>query len=580
MGEVSSEFISSLLVFIAFPLIGGIIAAKLKLPTLIGYIFGGIVLGNLFGSGMDSEALEQIANIGIILLLFAVGLEVNIGDIGRYKRFVLVGGLAQIILSGIVIFFVSLLFSFSFVEAVFIGFSFAFSSTALIAKALQASHEENSVKGSLVMGILVLQDLAVVPLIVIFSSLGSDFGIAQISVSLVSSFIKAGLVLFAAIYFGGRIVPVLFDRVAKLSRGLLNLLTIFLIFVGVYFFSVMGLPASIAAFVAGVMVGQTLEHYHVFAQIRPLRDLFAIFFFAFLGASIKVATVIPILPLIVIFTLFIVVLFVFLVYRFHSRTSFAIALLLAHVGEFSFVIMHLGFTRGLVSHNAYLIALTSVLLTISLTPLLIDKERGIYKYLKGLLTKYAPGLSKYIKTNLDREESGRTTRKQNHVVICGYGRVGRYIGLALKLSGISFIAIDRNIYVVERARRKKVDILYGNPADIDMLEHANVAKARAIVVVVPSKYAQRTIVRHAKELNSGIAIFSRVHREEDQLPLLNLGADLVTQPEFEASLTIVKQVLEHIGIPIEKITIQFKKLREEHEIKLNKKFKNSPPESF
>lgn len=572
MGDVSLPILSNFIFFFSFPLIGGIIATKLRLPTLIGYILGGILLGLFLEKQTTSELLAEFANFGIILLLFTVGLEVDLADLKRFGRFVVQGGILQIMLSALLLFIWALLFQFNNFESIFIGFSFALSSTAVVAKIIQERGEENSLIGDLTLGILVLQDLAVIPLIIFFAAFGEN----QSSTSLISNLLfglaRSGSVLALIYLMGKTFLPLIFDSIAIISRELLNLTTIFLILFLVYVFASFGLSASMAAFIAGVLVGQTAEHYHIFSQIRPLRDIFAILFFVFLGASVNISLIVTNIHLILAFTAIlmllkiIVVLGLLLSFRFHTRTSFSIALYLSQVGEFSFVLLYQGLSRNLISQETYLFAITCVLLTIIATPLLIKNKDYLYYLLKVFIQQNLPRVNNYLKSFVDEESPHIDAFKlKGHVVICGYGRVGQYIGKALKMAQIPFVGVDYNYYVVQKAKASGIKIIYGDPTDIDILDYAQIEYARTLVVAVPEKFSQKTIILNAKKLNSSLQIYSRIHNEADQQQLHDLGAEVVVQPEFEASLTIIRYLLNQFHIPRQKIVTEFRRLKLDHD---------------
>jgi CPA2 family monovalent cation:H+ antiporter-2 len=357
MGEVELGVLLHIITFLAFPFVGGYIATRFKLPPLLGYIIGGVVMGLFVEKTVSGEFLSQFAGLGIILLLFTVGLEINLQSLNKLKKFVLIGGALQIVSCGFFIGLLSLGFRFSFVESVLIGFSFSLSSTAVIAKIIQERGEENSLVGALALGMLVFQDLAAIPFIIILSGLSPDKVGASLFVSLIAGIAKAVIVLVLVYFIGQKLVPIIFKKTAAVSRELLNLFTILFIFSIVTLFSYLGLSPSIAAFLAGVLVGQTLEHYHIFSQIRPLRDLFTILFFVYLGASVNLPTVIAKLPLILLFTSIVIlikcvlIICIFIRFKFHSRTSFSIAILLSQVGEFAFILLNQAFVLRVISEE-------------------------------------------------------------------------------------------------------------------------------------------------------------------------------------------------------------------------------------
>lgn len=571
MGEISLPVLFNVILFLSFPFVAGFIAIRLKLPPIIGYIVGGLLLGVFLHERLSTEFLSHFAGFGIVFLLFAVGLEMNIENFKRFGRFAAIGGLIQMSITALCITALSLLFKFTFIESLFIGCAFAMSSTAIVAKIIQERGEENSLFGGLAIGVLVFQDLAAIPLIIIASSLGGQGSGLQVFVHLILGIFKAGGVLILMYIVGKKMVPLLFGKMAKASRELLNLFSILFIFVVVYVFSYIGLSASVAAFISGVLIGQTLEHYHIFSQIRPLRDLSAILFFVFLGASIKIGAIIFLLPQILFFSLllilikFLIVTVLFLFFKFHSRTSFSLGVALSQVGEFAFIIVTLGRGSSLIREETYYFALTAVLISIVATPLLFAHKDTMYKNLRQFIKKRIPPLFHYISHFVDREPPHIDVLDiKDHIIICGFGRVGSYIGRALSLSDIPYIAIDYNFYTVEHAKKQGINIIYGDPTNIEILDYAECERAMCVVSAVPEKFSQEMIILNAKRLNPKVTIFSRVTREGDQERLKDLGAEVVIQPEFEAALSIIKKILVACNVSRDEIVGRVKRLKIEH----------------
>lgn len=572
MGEISLPVLVHTVIFLAFPLVGGYLALRMKLPPIIGYILGGIALAAYLGEQLSEEFLSHIASIGIILLLFAVGLEARLSTLQRFGKFVIWGGLLQLAFTSVLIFILSSIFGFAVIESVFIAAAFALSSTAVVAKIIQDKGEEDSLIGGLSVGILVLQDLAVIPIIIIFSSLKEyDSGNINLLITLFWSLFRAFFVLGLVYVLGKIFVPVIFNKITKRSRELLNLFTIFFIFAVVFLFSSIGLSASIAAFIAGVLVGQTMQHYHIFSQIRPMRDIFAILFFAYLGANINIFAVFPqIIPILffavfVVIIKFLVLLIIFILLKFHSRTAFSLSVLLSQVGEFAFIILFIGKSQALVSEQVYLFAITASLLTIAVTPILIAKKDSMYKSINDYIFKKAPQLSHFIRTKFDRHPPHITALNlKNHVILCGFGTVGSYIGRALQMANIDFIAIDYDFYKVEQAKARGINIIYGDPTNIDILDYVECEKAAAIISAVPEKYAQEMIILNAKRLKRNITVFTRITMEGDQQRMKDLGAHVVIQPQFEAALAIVKKILLDFGVARDEILGKIKRLKIEH----------------
>lgn len=571
MGDIAPDILFQFLLFLLFPLMGGYIAYKLKLPSIVGYIAGGILLGFIGKGALSGEFLSQFASIGIILLLFTVGLEVNLDNLKRFGKFTIYGGLLQLAITTVCVFVLAFLFHFDVRASLLLGLAFSLSSTAIVSKIIQEKGEESSLTSNLALGILVLQDLAAIPLIILITAMGTDGGVGEFIKALMLGTLRAAFVLISIYFIGKKVVPFVFSKVTKISRETLNLFTIFFIFVAVYVFSVLGLSAGIAAFIAGVLVGQTFQHYHIFSQIRPLRDVFTVLFFVYLGITADISNVLVRLPAILAFVIlltlikFFVVFFIFTRLKFHTRSAFSLGLLLTQVGEFAFILLTQALNSRLITSDTYHFAVATTLFTIALSPLLIQKRNTLYTRIKRFMKERIPDLDAYFAAHFDRDISPIDVLElKDHVVVCGYGSVGKYIGRALMLAKIPYIAIDYNYYSVEFARRAGVDIMYGDCTDIDILDYAQVDTASVLICAVPSKQAQETIVLHAKTLNRKILILTRVGDEDQQQRMKDLGAEVVIQPEFEASLAMVRKIFMSFNIPKEDIAGKIKRLKIEH----------------
>lgn len=559
------------ILFLGIPFIAGLIALRLRLPAIIGYIVGGLILGSFLDQTIKTQLLSEFAGVGIVLLLFTVGLELNLENLKRFGKFAIKGGLLQLLFSFIFIFALCMATRFSFVESIFVAASFSMSSTAVVAKIIQDRQEENSLLGNLTISVLLFQDIFAIPLIIIASSVGSGVGLTSLLGTVLFGLFRGAIVLVLMYVIGIKFVPFFFKKVAKTSRESLNLATILFVLISVFIFSKLGLSPVVAAFISGFIIGQTLEHQHIFTQMRPLRDVFSVLFFVFLGASVSLTSALSQFPAIILFSLllmaikFIVILLLFVNFRFHSRTSFSIASYLSQVGEFAFLILTAGLVSKNISSETYNFAIFTTLITLVISPYLISQKDKIYFGLKKKIKKYFPDISSYINLNIDREVAHIDAFDlKNHIVICGFGRVGRYVGRALTLAQIPYIAIDYNIDIVEKAKKKSVNIIYGDPTDIDILDFAQTEEASAIITVVPELISQEMIILNAKKLNPKILIFTRVEHEESQRRVRDLGAEVIIQPEFEAALSIIRRIFANYNLEKEDIVGKIKRLKIEH----------------
>ena len=325
--------------------------------------------------------------------------------------------------------------------------------------------------------------------------------------------------------------------------------------------------------VAGVLLAQTIEHYHIFSEVRPLRNLLGVIFFVYIGSHIKLGMIIYHIPAILLFTLGVViiksliVLVIFLCLRFHSRTSFNLSMYLFQIDEDAFILMSSAYLSKVISLEKYLFVITAVLITFILTPVFIKNKDRSYRSIRSFIKKYFPFLEDFINYRIDTNKSplDELTMK-NHVVICGYGRIGSYIGRSLMMADIPYVAIDYNIFIVEKAKKKGANIIYGDPTDIDILDYAQVDEASIIILAVPERSAQESIVFNARKLNRDIFVISRVHRQSDQVRMKDIGANLVVQPEFEASLSIIKKIYLWHKLDKEDIINKIRRLKVEHGI--------------
>lgn len=550
MGEISSSLFLNVLIFLSVPFVFAYIFKRLNISPIIGYLVAGIFLGTFFGNIIAKDIINNFANFGIILLLFTIGLEINFEKIIVLKKYIIACGILQILLSIVSVAFLSILFKFDLVQSLLISIAFASSSTALVAKIIQDRGEESSFVGELTLGILMLQDLAFIPFIILFTFFnGQPASIFEVAKGITVSLIEAALILGAMYYIGKRMVPFMFDKVVKSSRELLNLFIIIFIFLIGYLSTTFNIPILIGMFVAGVLVSQTMEHHHIFSQIRPLRDILAIIFFIFIGTHVQLTSILPMLPSILLFSFFIILIkaviltIIFIYFRFSSRIAFSLAVFLFQVSENAFILLSLAFANKIFSQEQYLFIITSVIITLISTPIFINNKDLIYSKLRDFSKKYVPALEVFIKYKIDFDRSPIDKLEiKNHVVICGYGRIGSHVGRALMLANIPFIAVDYNYHAVTKGKKEGVPIIYGDPTDIDILEYTQLKHALVLVAVIPNKSFQEAVILNAKKINPNIFIITRVHKNEYRQRMRDLGADIVVQPELEASLSIIKKL--------------------------------------
>jgi len=299
--------------------------------------------------------------------------------------------------------------------------------------------------------------------------------------------------------------------------------------------------------------------------------MLGVIFFVIIGSNIEVSQVaggfgsVILFAFAVIFLKALVILSIFLIMRFHSKTSFSLASYLFQIDEDAFILMSSAYFNRVVSFKQYLFVISATMVTLIVTPFAIRNKDLVYGFIRSFVRKYFKGLDNFIALKMDSNRSPIDELDlKNHIVLCGYGRIGSYIGRSLVMANIPYIAIDYNLNTVEKARRSGVNIIYGDPTDKDILDYAQIDEAAILILAVPDKNSQEEIVINARKLNRDIYVIGRVHKKQDQTRMKDLGVDLVVQPEFEASLSIIRRIymIHHL----DKIDIvnKIKRLKIEH----------------
>ncbi len=567
----SISLISTLLLLLAAAIGGGAIASRLKLPSIVGYIAGGVLIGNLLSRFINHEVVSLLADNGITLLLFALGIEFSFHRLRRILTVVAWPTVAQLLLSFLLVLLLLVSFSVPFLAAIYLAAAAALSSTAIVVKVLSEKGELETVPGELATGWLIVQDLAVIPMLIILAAVS---GVSDQTTSLVTTIGavllalgKSALLIIVLLYLGKHGVPKLLSTVAGFkNRELLLLSTIGLVFfVGLCTYSI-GLSVALGAFLAGLLIAETSQNHAVFAEIRPLRDLFAVVFFVSLGLALPLGTMISSLPIIVLMSLAVIVgklFIIFMLLRFlgyHTKTAFLTGLYLTQVSEFGFVLSQQAVSSGAMTstHGVILTAVTFVTIVVS-APLIVRGHQLYY-----LVNTWLGKFPRIFKIPSEEVRSDEGLAIEDHVVICGYGRVGKYIGRALQMANIGLVVVDYNQHTIKHVKEQGIQTVYGDPGDKGVLDYAQVDKARCIVIAIPDRHTQALVIANAQSLNRKIKIMCRTHHEEDRGHLKSLGVQTIIQPEFEAALTIVAKLLADFGLTDEEITGKMQRLKIEH----------------
>ncbi|MBA7478227.1 putative cation/proton antiporter YbaL [subsurface metagenome] len=522
---------------------------RLRLPIILGYLAGGIVVGPYgFGLVHDLETIHTLANIGVILLLFTLGLEFSLSELKRIGKVATLGGIAQILVTAAVGLVLGRLLGWAMLEAVFFGFLIALSSTMIVLKTLMERGELDSGHGRVMIGILLVQDLSLVPLMIILPAMGGVGGELWLSLGIAT--LKAVLFIGVMLALGMWGLPWLLGRVAgERSRELFLLIVVTLCLAaafGAYFF---GLSAAVGAFIAGLLIGQSVFARQAFADIVPLRDTFGALFFVSLGLLADLhfvvdnLAVIAVVVVTIIVAKFVICSLIPWFFGYSPKTTLFVGMGLIQIGEFSFVLAGMGMTAGIISQYLYSLTLTSAIITMVLTPFALSFASFLYRRLSQ-----GERLSWLVATRLDPGWQSREWQLSGHAVICGHGRVGNNLATVLEQRNLSCLVIDIDPQVISKLRARGIPCIYGDASNPEILAHAQLNEACILICTFPDFIAVELTTRNALRINPKLDIVARVHRDADAELLEGIGVSEIVRPEFEASLEITRHTLHTFGL--------------------------------
>jgi CPA2 family monovalent cation:H+ antiporter-2 len=534
-------------------LLGGMIAQRLGLPILVGYILAGVLIGpNTPGFNADRDRVLLLANLGVAFLMFALGVEFSLDELLEVRRIALIAGAIQIPATIALGSGAGLLIGWSFSAALLLGGAFAISSSIVAIKLLLGRGEVESPHGTVALGLGIVQDLSLVLMLAFLPVVSGDGG--DLAPTLLRSIVTAAVALFVVIVVGASVVPQLLFVVARTGSRELFLLTIVLIALGTALAAhAAGLSFALGAFLAGIVVSESEFDSQVLAEIVPLRDVFATLFFVAVGMLLDpgfvvhhAGTVLLLVAVLVVGKL-VITGAALLTAGVDHRTATLAAILLAQMGEFSFVLASVGLDDHIIHEDQYELILAAALGSILVVPGLLAGSSSLVA-----LAGFLPGVSAH-----EHAQAGPASapgEPVRHVVICGYGRVGRELGEALRRRGFGFTVVELNPAIVRKLQAEGIAAHYGDAGSEALLHRAGVARARTIAIATPDLVAARSTIRHARAMNPDIRVVARAPSGEHGVSLAGSGADEVVQPEFEAGLEFVRRVLRWQGVSARETT--------------------------
>jgi CPA2 family monovalent cation:H+ antiporter-2 len=525
----------------------------LRVPAIVGFLLIGIVAGPHGLSLIDTvHDVEILAEIGLVLLLFTIGIEFSLKNMLQIKKSVLMGGSLQVLLTFLAFFVISRQFGLPFGEAIFMGFLISLSSTAIVLKIIQERAEVDSPHGRTTLGILIFQDISIVPMILLTPLLAGTTG--NFGESLLGIVAK-GIGIILLVWVGAKwIVPRVLYQIAKTQSRELFLLTIVVICLTVaWLTSSAGLSFALGAFLAGLIISESEYSHRAFGNVLPFRDVFMSFFFVSIGMLLDVGFVFKQPWLVVLIVLGILAMkaiiagFVTVLLGFPLRTTVLVGLALGQVGEFSFILSNTGVEHGLLAGDIYQLFLAVAVLTMVATPFTIAFAPRIADIVSRL------PLPRRLKSGMYPVPEKKVTGKKDHLIIIGFGVNGKNVSRAAKVAGVPYVIIEMNPEIVRSEQALGEPIYYGDAAQEAVLLHANIKDAMVIVVVIADPATSRRVTELAWRLNPKVHVIVRTRYLQEMKPLYDLGADEVIPEEFETSVEIFTRVLSKYLIPKDEI---------------------------
>lgn len=526
----------------------GFITHKFKLPLLIAYLIGGLLIAAaaIFDLG-SSAALNFLPEIGIAFVLFLVGMEMDLREIRKLGKVILLSSTLQIIISSIAGFVIARLLGFALTESVFLGVGLSFSSTIVVIKLLLEKNELSSLYGKLAVGILLLEDLVAVLILLGMTVSPSifQFGLQQ-ALPVVAFVLKVGLLFGVAFLVNRFALPRIFSAVSE-SMELLFLTALAWCFIFVSFALSLGFSVVIGAFLAGVGLAASPYRFQIQGKVKPLRDFFVALFFVYLGTQVNFADLEISFPAILLFTLYAILakptifLLVLGSFGFRKHTMFQTSVSLSNISEFSLIILLVGLKMGVVSSASLTVIALSLIISTIISSLMVAKSNKLYKYLKKVVAFFE---RKNFHHELELPGDGSFN---NHVVVVGAHRVGGEIVKFLKQEKVAVVVLDFNPHLVDVLLKQKISVLYGDIGDPEVFDSLNLSHAKMVVSTSPSLQDNKLLLEELHYRGINIPVIVRAETAREAKVLYKAGADYVIIPDILAGDWLLGMIKEHLS---------------------------------
>ncbi len=525
-------------------LIGGLAARKLGLPALVGYLLAGLAIGPFTPGFVGNYAnISQLAEMGVIFMMFGVGLHFSLGDLWRVRNIAIPGAILQMAIAAALGWFLAQQWGWSMSASLVLGFAISIASTVVLLRGLVDNGLLNTIHGQIAVGWLVLEDLATIIILVLLPAVLGAGGGDPWQSGLIALGKTAGFVLLMLLV-GSRVMPWILTQSAYTRSKELFILAVIAVALGTALGAAMlfGVSLALGAFLAGAALAESRVCHHVEAEVSPFRELFTVLFFVSVGMLVDPYTIFTNPSQILLLTLLIVVgkaaatLILGFILPASAKSILVVAAGLSQIGEFSFIIGQTGLHLGVLSREQYSLILTGSLVAIVFNPLLFQLIKPMEKLLQRL-----PG---YALLNKSRPVISRSEEiREGHVVIVGYGRVGTHLVSILRHVGAPHIVVEQYAERAEEFIRQGTATLLGDASNSGILKHAHLDKARALVITIPNENTVELIVTAAHEIAPQVPIIARASTTEGMRRIKKLGARHVIHPEFEGALEVLRHTL-------------------------------------
>lgn len=546
-------FLQDIVAIFALAIIIIFFCHRLRIPTIVGFLVTGILAGpHVLGLISDVHEVESLAEIGVVLLLFTIGLEFSFKHLLQIKKSVLLGGSLQVILTFLAGFGIATQLGQPFGQSVFIGFLLSLSSTAIVLKLIQERAEIDSPHGKTALGILIFQDIIIVPMILftpLLAGTQDDVGASLLVL------LGKGIAIIAFVIVSARwLAPYLLYQIARTRDRELFLFSIMVLGLAVaWLTSSVGLSLALGAFLAGLIISESEYSHQALGNILPFKDIFTSFFFISIGMLLDVEVVLA-QPLFIAFVTIGVLLLKAVIASFSVmllgqpiRTVILSGFALSQVGEFAFVLAGTGITYGLLAGDTYQLFLAVSIMTMALTPVMIAVSPRVADFVAAL------PLPDRLKFGFSPTVYEKCEAKTEHLVIVGFGFNGRNVARAAAAANIPYYIIEMNAEAVRAEQAKGEPIIYGDATHEAVLEQVDIHDARVVVVAISDPAATRRITEIIRRLSPKAYIIVRTRYVLELEPLHEIGADEVIPEEFETSVEIFTRVLKKYLVPADEI---------------------------